>query len=593
MPDFAIPWISTLASATASGDSMPFWSYLQDILILLALAMVLGGLFERFKQSAIVGYLLAGTLLGPHALNAINNDAGVSTLAELGVALLLFTIGLEFSWQRLRRLGATVFVIGALQVVLTIIAVTGLGIAVGLSVSAATAVGAILSLSSTAVVLRVLSDRAEVDSIHGRSALGILLVQDIAVVPLVLLIEALGGKGTAIQAIWGVGQEVAMAAGMILFFVVISHYVMPRIVKHPTISKNRELPILFAIVVALGSAWAASVLGLSPALGAFVAGVIIGGSPLATQIRSDVGPLKTLFVTLFFSTIGMLADLEWIVHHLALVIGVIAGVIVVKTVVIWLILRIFRYAHRFSIAAGLSLSQVGEFSFVLAGVAWAGGRQAGVISDDVFTLIISVTIGTLFVTPYLVVYAVPIGSWIERKCRKAGLIRKPEIKQSSSGQAGPQDHVVIIGFGPAGQAVAEVVGEKGKSATLPMDESQEQSDENKPPSLPVTVIDLNPRTVLAARGRGIWAMVGDASSPDIIEHANIKTAKAVVVTLPYYRAAALAIRQIRAACPGVPIIARARYHIHTEILQDAGAQVVVDEEANVGQRMGAQVQEVM
>lgn len=577
-------YIFTLAAA---GDSAMF-GYLLDVVILLAAAMFLGAMFERLRQSAIVGYLLAGTLLGPNAFDLVVHDEGVAAIAELGVALLLFSIGLEFSWGRLRSLGRPALLGGVMQLVFTLIVGTGAALLLGEGAAAAVAVGAVVALSSTAVVLRTLADRAELDAVHGRAALGILLVQDIAVVPLVLLIETLGGQGSAGEVAWRVMTEVAMGAAMVGVFVLLARYGLPRVVAHPSISKNRELPILFAIVAAAGSAWSAYAIGLSPALGAFVAGVILAGSPLATQVRADVGPLKTVFVTLFFSAIGMLADVEWLVTgwHLPLVLGVLLGVVAGKAAVIWGVERLLRMPHRHAVATGLSLAQVGEFSFVLATMA-AG---VGVFSEDTFALLVSVTIGSLFVTPYLIGGALPVGGWVERRLRGKNRngtepLRRPRSAQGNADEAQEAEeeptnaehtplrgHVVIIGFGPAGRAVAEGLARGGT---------------------PVMIIDLNPRTVLAARNEGLHALAGDAASAEVIEHAHAPMAKAVVVTVPDHRAAVATIERVRAECPNVPIIARARYHVHAGALRMAGAHVAVDEEDTVGRRLSEEVGRVL
>ena len=541
------------------------WGYLLDVVVLLGGAMLVGAVFERFRQSAIIGYLLAGTLLGPHALDVIQNQDAMQSIAEIGVALLLFSIGLEFSWHRLREFGRSAVVSGGLQIGITMAAAAGVALLFGLSLAAAVAIGAVVALSSTAVVLRTLADRGEIDSVHGRTALGVLLVQDVAVVPLVLLIETLGGEGSAGQVAWDVGRDLLYGTLMVAGFALIARYVLPAVVAHPAISKNRELPILFAIVTAAGSAWVSQYLGLSAALGAFVAGVIIAGSPLATQVRADVGPLKTVFVTLFFAAIGMLADLEWLVMNIPLVFAVLAAVILGKAAIMWGVARVIRLPHRQAISSGATLAQVGEFSFVLATLAWG----TGLVSEDVFRLLVTVTIGSLFATPYLIAGAAPAGAWIERRLRKAGMVPPHDATTEPPPERG---HVVIVGFGPAGQTVAQGIQSAG---------------------LPITVIELNPRTVLQAKSEGLSAIAGDASMPEVVEHAHAPTAKAIVVTLPDQRAAAATIEQFRAHCPNVPIIARARYHAHVGSLRIAGAQVAVDEEATVGQRLAEEVQRTL
>lgn len=569
-----------LAVTSESAEQLSFWSYLLDVLVLLAAATCIGVLFERLRQSAIVGFLLAGTLLGPHALNLVNHEQGVQTIAELGVALLLFSIGLEFSVGRLRELGARALLGGTLQVTVTMAVAACIGWAAGLTPGAATAVGAMLAMSSTAVVLRTLADRGEVDSVQGRASLGVLLLQDVAVIPLVLLLDALGGEGTAGQVALGAARQFALAAAMVAAFWVLFRFGMPLLVQSQVLSRNREFPILLAIITAIGSAWTAYALGLSPALGAFVAGVLLGESPVATQVRADVGPLRTLFVTLFFGAIGMLADVGWMVDHWALVLGVFVMSLVGKAAIIWLIMHTLGLSHRASIATGLCLAQIGEFSFVLAGIASA----SELIDADTFALVVSVTLPTLLVTPYLVAYSPDIGAGVERVLRRIGLAATPREEARLEEHEPLRGHVVIVGYGPAGRAVADAV------RSVHTDDDGADVDDGRHRAV---IIDLNPQSVLDARAHGIEAYVGDATMPEILEHTHANRARAVVVTLPDHRTTADVIRQVRAVCPNIPIIARSRYHYYVDELRRAGSHVVIDEEESVGERLGAAVQETL
>jgi len=345
---------------------MENWTILFDVLLLLSAALILGALCERLRQSAILGYLLAGILLGPGAFQLVESQAQVESLAQLGVALLLFTIGLEFSWQRLKTLGAVAMAGGTVQVVATMLLTYGLCQFLGLPVAASLAIGAIIALSSTACVLRLLVDRAELDSIHGRHAVGILLVQDIALVPLVLLINLLGSSGDgAVRAFWA-DPKIWLLMPLFALFWVMVKYVVPWLLGHTVLVRNRELPVLMAVVVALGSAWLMHKVNLSPAMGAFVAGLLLGGSPFATQIRVDITSLRTLLVTLFFSSIGALANPIWMLDHLAWVILVVVAVVLGKTMIIWIIMRLFHQTHALALATGF-LSGPGRGVFICVG----------------------------------------------------------------------------------------------------------------------------------------------------------------------------------------------------------------------------------
>ncbi|MHC4710657.1 MAG: cation:proton antiporter domain-containing protein, partial [Planctomycetota bacterium] len=380
---------------------MDLWTALLDILILLGAAMLLGALCERLRQSALLGYLLAGTLLGPNAFNVLPSYQAVFTIAELGITLLLFTIGLEFSWRRLRTVGAIAAGGGTLQILLTGAATALLCGVLGLDVPAALAVGAVVAMSSTAAVLRVLAGRQEIDAVHGRNALGILLLQDMAVVPAALFVAALGLGGGVAQVGWAVVQALGLATVLAGALYVVVSYALPRLLGADLVAANRDLSILLAIVTATGAAWLSHALGFSPVLGAFVAGMVLAESPFATQIRADIMPLHTLFVTLFFSAIGTLADPGWAAQHWALLIGVAVLIVVGKTTVTAGVARLFRFPPGQSLATGLVLAQLGEFSLVLAILA----RDGQVIGSNLFDLIVAAMIVTLFLTPYLAALA--------------------------------------------------------------------------------------------------------------------------------------------------------------------------------------------
>ncbi len=284
---------------------MDLWAPLLNILILLAAAIVLGALCEHFRQSPLLGYLLAGALLGPNALDLLPSHEAVTAIAELGVALLLFTIGLEFSWRRLRDIGPVALGGGTLQVVLTAAITAGICMVIGLGPRTSVAFGAVIALSSTAAVLQLLATRAEIDSVHGRYAVGILLLQDIAVVPLVLLITVLSSGGSIAEVGWDIIWAVGLAAVLVGALHVLISHLLPLLLGARIADRYSDLPILLAVVTPVGAAWLSHTLGFSPVLGAFVAGMLLAESPFATQIRANIIPFRTVFLTLFFSSIGL------------------------------------------------------------------------------------------------------------------------------------------------------------------------------------------------------------------------------------------------------------------------------------------------
>jgi len=532
----------------------PLWLILRDMLALLAAAMILGAVAERLKQSAIVGYMLAGVIIAP----LIAAGDTINAISQLGIALLLFSIGLEFSFDRLKRFGIGPWILGGCQVVATLIVVMAIGMGFGMTAKGAFVVGAALSLSSTAVVLRALQERAEVDTMHGRRALGILLFQDLAVIPLVLIVSSLG-RGASVTAIGGqMLQQFGVAIGLFVGFFLINRFVLPLFLAGKLLARNRELPILFAVVIALAASWSAQALGISSALGAFVAGILLGESRLATQIRADVAALRTLFVTLFFSGIGMLLNVPYVIDHFPVVLLAIAATVLGKAVILSLIGVCVRHRLRHAVALGFTVSQIGVFSFVLLGI----GLEQELIDQSTFDLMVAITIATIFVTPYLVIVGPKLGHWLDRRFRHRG--HGPQRDDAEGGRSEDDERrpsVIVMGFGPSGRAVAE------QAKTLHWQ---------------VTVLDLNQVAILEAKQMGYRAYVGDVSAAAVLELAEIDRASAVVVTLPDAVAAQAVVRQIRARFPSIHLIVRSRYHRWAEWLEQAGAHAVVDEELAVG-----------
>lgn len=554
---------------------MEHGSVLIDVLILLAAALVLGALAERLRQSAIVGYLLAGAIVGPKVLGLVGEHADVQLMADLGVALLLFTIGLEFSARRLWRLGTVALLGGGLQIIVTCTLAALAAVALGLGLRAAIALGAMLAMSSTATVLRLLRDRAAVESPYGRNAMGILLLQDAAVLPLTLLISAMTMGDHVADAFKAAGRALVFGAMMVGVFLGLFNYVVPRLLNLRQWAINREFPILLAIVMAIGSATAAQSLSISPAIGAFLAGVLLAESPFAVQIRADIASLRTLLVTLFFASVGMLTDPKWVVGHWYIVLGAVSVVVVGKALIVWMILMLLKTPASVSLATGLCLAQVGEFSFVLAQTAMGHGPNRAIIDEQTVRLIVSVTVIALFLTPYLVNVAPSaaglLGRWLMKRRHEREV--EQSVMPSPDTPAAPARSIVLIGFGPAGQRIAE--------ALL----GQHQRE--------MFVVDLNPRAAAVAHRYDLPMLVGNASQPEVLESARIDQAHVVVVTVPDPAAGRQVIQLCRHMNPNVHVLVRARYHVFRWELELAGAEVVIDEEEQVGLRLSAEVRRIL
>ncbi|QDT17164.1 cation:proton antiporter [Alienimonas californiensis] len=533
---------------------MDLWLLLRDIVVLLAGSLLVGGIFARFGQSPIVGYLLAGMLLGgPGSVGAVTSQHEIEAVAELGVALLLFSLGLEFSVARLRKLGPKPLLGGAVQVVVTVLVTAAAAYAFSPSVAAAVAFGAMVAPSSTAVVLRILMERGQIDMPHGRNSLGVLLTQDMAVVPLALLMTVLGAGGSLREIGEEVGRLFLVAGGLTATLYVLTSVAVWAL-GQLTLRQNRELTVGFAAVAGLGAAWISHAAGISPALGAFVAGMMLGSSDFATQIRADISPLQVILLTLFFGSAGMVADPIWILSNWYVVAAVVAALTVGKLAIVWAIFRAFGQTNRTAAATGLALAQVGEFAFVLGSV----GRSGGVVSAEMYSLVVSAAIVSFFASAFLAPAAPQFGNFV------AGLLgdRSPDFDASADEPLPPE--VAIIGFGPAGRIAAGPLIDRG---------------------VRTTVLDLNQHSVWDARRLGFAADLGDATQAEVFDHAGLHNCEAVVITIPHHTDALMIIQRVRAAAPQAHIIVRSRYQVHEDAFTAAGVDSIAGDEKAVGQRL--------
>lgn len=537
---------------------MELWPTLGHILILLSGAFIAGGLFSRFGQSPLLGYILAGMFLGgPGSLGIVGSEHEIELLAELGVTLLLFSLGLEFSIERLKSLGVRPLLGGVLQVVITICIGWGAASALGFSLLQSAAFGMMISLSSTAVVLRILTERAQIDSPHGRKSLAVLLIQDMAVVPLALLMTVLGkGGGSASNIASELGLLALMAIGLMAVLYLLCKLIVPVLGKL-TLHRNRELNVLFAVIAGLGSAWLAHEVGISPALGAFAAGMILGSSLFATQIRADVASFRVVLLTLFFGSAGMLADPLWLIENMVLVLSVTTAIIIVKAGLIWAIFKVLGFNHRVALSTGLSLAQLGEFAFVLGGI----GRVSGLVTEELYALVISVTIVSFAISAFLVPRAGSIGY------RLQGLLGQADDTGHLRSEQTVYPNVLIIGYGPAGQLAAHHLADYQTT---------------------IMVLDLNANSVAIAQKDGLLGQVGDATHKEVLEHIHLEQCESVVITIPDHECALSICDHIRHLAPHAKIYVRCRYQRHVECFEVNGYYTVGDEN-EVGHSIGKQL----
>jgi len=540
---------------------MDSWSMLLQIILLLLACLLAGSLMAYLKQSPLVGYLLAGMVMGgPGSMAIVKAEQQIESIAELGVALLLFSLGLEFSWKRVMGLGKSTLLCGVAQVAITLLVAAICCRLFGMTTATSIAVGAMICLSSTAAVLRVLVDRGEMDSHSGRNSLAVLLVQDMAVVPLAILIPLLSEGGEPAAVATRIAGILMAAFVVICGLYFLMNYVAVRALQSASFGRNRELTVLLSIIVGLGATWAAHAANLSPALGAFVAGMFLGNSKFAVQIRADVSSLRIVLLTLFFGSVGMIADPVWMFKNLPTVLSLAAVILVGKATIIWGLFRLFRQASGVSLSTGLCLCQVGEFAFVLGSEA----RTGKILSDTQYSAIVSASIVTLMLTPWLISVAPKVASWLNRR---RGSVPSRE-SQHSDGYLPCQ--VLVIGFGPAGRGAVRGL--------------QEIRDR-------VLVVDLSPGGIANAQAFGFRAVIGDASSAEVLEHLHLEHVRVVAITLPSRGDALAILNLIRSIAPQATKIVRSRHQLYMEEFLKAGADVVVGDEEEVSNAMAGTVLE--
>ncbi len=532
-------------------------TFLQDLVITLTAALLVLVSSRRLKLPSAVGFMLTGVLIGPGALGLVSDPEHVETLAEIGVAVLLFMIGLEFSIARLKEIGRAFLVAGPLQVVGTTAVVAGilLVLPIGATLPRAVFAGMLVTLSSTALLLRMLGDRGEIHAPQGRLLLGVLLFQDLAIIPMLILIPALAGN----QSI-AMGPRVLMGLGVALAFLFVARFLMPRIVNAVIRSGIRELYVMMAVAVCLGAALLTQSLGLSPALGAFLAGLLVSESEYAHQVVAEILPFRDLFSSLFFISIGMLLAPDYLVANLPTVGAWFVLTIAVKAAVAAGIVRAMGYPLRIAATVGISLAQVGEFSFVLISV----GTAQGLVSASQSQQFLAVAVLTLMATPFLIQFASWVGTRTGRPIALPaagealeGHVSAPDLPTVAHAAEQLSNHVVIAGYGVNGRNVARVLNELG---------------------IRYVVMELDTAIIRRAKAEGEKIQFGDVSRPEGLHACAVDRASAVVLAISDPGATRYAVAQVRRANARAYIIARTRQVAEVAELMRLGADEVIPEE---------------
>jgi CPA2 family monovalent cation:H+ antiporter-2 len=529
-------------------------SVLDNLLIIFTVSIVVVFLFHQFRLPSIAGFLVAGVMIGPHGLNLISDIETVKILAEIGVVLLLFTIGIEFSLVQMASLRKVLLLAAPIQVGGVIALVWLGGILAGLPASQAVFWGFLLSLSSTAIVLNALSASGESDSVHGRATIGILVFQDLAVVPMILLAPILASpSGDALSSIL---LTLSKSLVVVALIVAAAWYVVPKILEHIVRSRSRELFLLTIIVMCLGIAWLTSLSGLSLALGAFIAGLVISESEYSHQATAEVLPFRDSFNSLFFVSIGILMDWRILLHYPGIVTGLLLVVLLIKFVSGATAVLAASMPPRAAVMTGIALAQVGEFSFILAQV----GQEHGLLAGTPYQIFLAVSVCSMIITPFLMQASPHLARHVEAVQRLHRWLpghTTAHVLEMEGRHLRIRDHVIIVGYGLNGRNLARVLSET---------------------EIPYVVLDLDGDIVRREAKLGVPLYYGDATNPNILRHVKIEAARVLVVAIPDPFTARRVVQIARTLNPNIHIVVRTRYLRELEELHQLGADDVVPEE---------------
>ncbi|MBK7229750.1 MAG: cation:proton antiporter [Ignavibacteriales bacterium] len=516
---------------------------IQDIVVILLVSLPIIFLFKKINLPSIVGFLIAGMLIGPYGFNLIKSVNQISVMAEIGVMLLMFTIGLEFSLSQLIRIKKFLLIAGGFQLLVTIVFSTIIFSVLGIEINQAIFFSLLVSLSSTAIVLKILSDKDELESPHGKISLGILIFQDLAIVPMFLLLPLLSGFGELSGG--EVAVKILIAFGVLAGLLLLARFLMPLIVYQLANIRMREAFTIGVILLLLGTAYITHSFGLSFALGAFIAGLILSESDYNHQIVSDIIPFRDSFNSIFFVSIGLLLNIQFVLENIFLIGGLTLGILIVKTIVIVAIVYFMKYPLRIGILAGLGLAQIGEFSFVLA----QAGLNFKLFSGDYYNGFLASTIFSMILTPLIIKLSPFIAG-------KTSALEKDK-KHSENYLENLHAHVIIAGFGLNGSNLARVLKETG---------------------IKYVVTELNPDTVKKEKAKGEKIIYGDISKEEVLKAVKIDKANIIVYAISDPAVTKMSLKLVKKLNPHIYALVRTRYVNEIDELKKLGADDVIPEE---------------
>ena len=517
------------------------------ILVLLISSVLAVALFKRLLLPAMLAYFLVGMVLGPYTFGLLPDTEASREFAEFGIVFLMFSIGLEFSLPQLYAMRKKVLGLGGAQVFLTLAVVMTVAKLAGLDWSAAFVIGSALAMSSTAIVSKILAERVDLNSRHGRLSIGVLLFQDIAVVPVLVLIPALGLAGANLTDV--LGMALLKAAGMLLFLFTIGKWLINPWFNVVAGQRSRELFVMNVLMVTLLLAFATKSAGLSYALGAFIAGMLISETKFRYQVESDIAPFRDILLGLFFISVGMLLNLQQIVANLGVVLLILMAFVLLKAAIVSLVIRLMQYEAGVAIRTGLILAQAGEFSFVILAL----GVEQHLVSGPALQLVLAAALLSMVLAPFMIQFNGRITrKLVSSYSRNSGQI----VQDIDDGSKHLHNHVIICGYGRSGQYLGRFLQEE---------------------SIPFVALDIDPSRVLEAAAAGENVMFGDAARRVVLEAAGAARAKALIISYADNRAAMKILHIVQEKYPQLPVIVRTVDDSNMEALREAGATEVVPE----------------
>ncbi|MCA1926847.1 MAG: cation:proton antiporter [Calditerrivibrio sp.] len=513
------------------------------MLLFIGSSVVIAGFLTKLKIHPIIGFIIAGAVIGPNGIKLISEPGKVDAISEIGVILLLFTLGLEFSVSKLIRLKRYVFVGGGLQVFLTLIIFTIIGLFLYKNIKIALMLGILTSLSSTAIVLKLIADKGLVDSPIGKSGLGILLFQDIMVVPIMITVPLFASNNIEFTDI-AIKIVKSFGLGVLIFFIskYFTNFILSKIVK----LRVRELFILTIILISIGTAFLTGSLGISMSLGAFLAGVVLADSIYTHQIIADIQPFKDSFLAIFFVSIGLLTDFNFIFKNIASILSFLIALLIIKGCIIFFVTYFLTKSNKISFRLGLSLFQIGEFSFIVAALS----KNLGIIDADFYQLFLATSVFSMILTPFGFKYGYRIYDKILPK------FKDTDIKDSLSDEE-LSGHVIIIGYGLNGKNLSHVLKET---------------------DIKYVVCEMNINTVKEMEEKGEPIIFGDATKEEILHQLGIKTAKAVVIAISDPEATKRIVKSCKTTRDDIHVIVRTRYVAEVDMFKRLGADEIIPEE---------------